>query len=123
VLKCPTEVVLLAMIYQQTTGWVMRHLQMAKKITKSHSIHSEGFLSDPREFSEIWNLYVKNIIFAYSLPTSTSTWYSNYHNRPSRYISRELKLENINKKKPLLNKAIINQRSLNHSIEYNYIPE
>jgi hypothetical protein len=48
---------------------------------------------------EIWNLYVKNIIFVYSLPMSTSTWCSNYCNRPGGYMSRELKLENIKYRK------------------------
>jgi hypothetical protein len=52
-----------------------------------------------REFSEMWNLYVKNIIFACSLPMSTSTWRSDLRNRPGRYMSEELKSENINKKK------------------------
>jgi hypothetical protein len=78
---------------------VIMYLQITKKITMSHLIGSEGFWSDSREFSEMWTLYVKNIIFAYSLPMSTSTWYSNYLNRPSRYMSRELQLENINKKR------------------------
>jgi hypothetical protein len=31
---------------------------------------------------EIQNLYVKNIIFACSLPMTTSTWHSDHHNRP-----------------------------------------
>jgi hypothetical protein len=77
----------------------MRHLQMAEKITKSHLIGLEGFWSDLREFSEIWTLYAKNIMFACSLPTSTSTWRSNHRNRPGGYMSGELKSENINKKK------------------------
>jgi hypothetical protein len=47
--------------------------------------------------SEIWNLYAKNIIFAWSLPISTSTWHSNHCNRPSGYMHGELKSENINK--------------------------
>jgi hypothetical protein len=38
-------------------------------------------------------------------------------------MSGELKSENINKKRPPLDKAIIQQRSLNCPIEYNYIPE
>jgi hypothetical protein len=71
----------------------------------------------------MWNLYVKNIIFAYSLPMSTNTWHSDHCNRPGGYMSGELKSENINKKKPPLNKAMIQQRSLNYPIEYNYIPE
>jgi hypothetical protein len=69
---------------------------MAKKITKSYPIGSERFQSISKKVFEMWNLYVKNIIFACSLPTSTSTWYSNYCNRPSGYISRKLKSENIN---------------------------
>jgi hypothetical protein len=52
-----------------------------------------------REFSEIWKLYMKNIIFAYSQPTSMSTWYSDYGNGPAGYLTRELKSENINQKK------------------------
>jgi hypothetical protein len=47
----------------------------------------------------MWNLYVKNIIFAYSLPMSTSTWHSDHRNGPGGYMSGELKTENINKEK------------------------
>jgi hypothetical protein len=83
----------------------------------------KGFSVILREFSEMWNSYVKNIMFACSLPISTSTWHSNHHNGPSRYMSGELESENINIKKALLNKAIIQQRSLNYPIEYNYILE
>jgi hypothetical protein len=60
-----------------------------------------------REFSEMWNLYVKNIIFVYWLPMSTSTWCSNHHNGPGGYMSGELRSENINKKKAPLDKAMI----------------
>jgi hypothetical protein len=70
-----------------------------EKIPKSHPIGSEGFRSNSREFSEMWNLYAKNIMFACSLTTSTSTWCSDYCNGPSGYMSGELKSENINKKK------------------------
>jgi hypothetical protein len=42
---------------------------------------------------------MKNIIFTYSLPMSTSTWHSDHHNGPSGYMSRELKLENIKYRK------------------------
>jgi hypothetical protein len=62
---------------------------MAKNITRSYLISLEGFQTDPIEFS-------KNMEFASSLPTSTSTWCSDSHNGPSRYICGELKLENIN---------------------------
>jgi hypothetical protein len=79
-------------------GLVMTHLQMTEKITNSHPIGSEGFQSNSREFSEIWNLYIKNIMFACSLPTSTSTWQSDHYNGPGGYMSGELKSENINKK-------------------------
>jgi hypothetical protein len=44
---------------------------------------------------EIRNLYVKNIMFACSLPMSTSTWHSDHCNRPGGYMSGELKSENI----------------------------
>jgi hypothetical protein len=44
-------------------------------------------------------LYAKNIMFACSLPMSTSTWHSDHHNGPGRYMSGELKTENINKEK------------------------
>jgi hypothetical protein len=59
----------------------------------------KGFRVILGEFSKMWNLYMRNIMFAYSLPMSTSTWHSDYCNRPGRYMSRELKLENINKRK------------------------
>jgi hypothetical protein len=59
------------------------------------------------EFPEMWNLYAKNIMFASSLPTSTSTWCSNHRNGPGGYMSGELKSENIKKKKTPLDKAII----------------
>jgi hypothetical protein len=48
---------------------------------------------------EIRNLYAKNIMFACSQPTSTSTWRSNHRNRPGRYMSGELKSENIKYRK------------------------
>jgi hypothetical protein len=81
------------------TRLVMMYLQITEKITISHLIGLEDFWSDSREFSEIWTLYAKNIMFACSLPMSTSTWHSNYLNRPSRYMSGELQSENINKKR------------------------
>jgi hypothetical protein len=87
------------MTYQQMMSLVMTHEEMTEKITKSHPIGLERFQSDPREFSEMWSLYVKNIMFVYSLPISTSTWHSNHCNGPGGYMSRELKSENINKKK------------------------
>jgi hypothetical protein len=70
----------------------------------------KGFGAILSEFSKIRKLYVKNIMFAYSLPMSTSTWHSDHCNRPGGYMSGELKSENINKKKALLDKAIIQQR-------------
>jgi hypothetical protein len=48
---------------------------------------------------KIWNLYAKNITFACSLPTSTSTWRSDHRIRPGGYMSGELKSENINMEK------------------------
>jgi hypothetical protein len=58
----------------------------------------------------MWNVYVKNIMFAYSLPMSTSTWHSNHCNGPGGYMSGELKSENINMEKALLKEAIIQQK-------------
>jgi hypothetical protein len=69
--------------------------KMAKRITRSYLIGFGIFWSICTNKFKIWNLYVKNIIFACSLPMSTSTWHSNYHNRPGGNMSRELKLENI----------------------------
>jgi hypothetical protein len=69
---------------------------MAKKTTESHPIGSERFRSVFEKVFKIWNLYAKNIIFAYSLLMSTSTWHSDHRNGPSGYMSGELKSENIN---------------------------
>jgi hypothetical protein len=44
---------------------VIIHIQMAEKITKSYPISLEGFWHDSeKSFLKIWNLYMKNIIFA-----------------------------------------------------------
>jgi hypothetical protein len=48
---------------------------------------------------EIQNLYAKNMTFACSLPTSTSTWRSDHRIGPGGYMSGELKSENINTEK------------------------
>jgi hypothetical protein len=49
--------------------------RMAKRITRGHPIGLGMFWSVYTNTFEIWNLYAKNIIFAYSLPTLTSnTW-------------------------------------------------
>jgi hypothetical protein len=72
---------------------------MAEKITKSYPIGSEQFQSILMNNFKIRNLYAKNITFACSLPTSTSTWHSDHCIRPSGYMSGELKSENINTKK------------------------
>jgi hypothetical protein len=73
--------------------------EMAERITRSYLIALGPFWSIYTDKFKIWNLYVKNIIFAYSLPTSTSTWHSNHCNRPAGYMSRELKSENIKYRK------------------------
>jgi hypothetical protein len=73
--------------------------EMAKRITRSHLIGLGTFWSICTDKFEIQNLYVKNIMFACSLPTSTSTWHSNHCNRPGGYISGELKSENIKYRK------------------------
>jgi hypothetical protein len=68
---------------------------MAERITKYHPIGLEEFQSILANNFKIRNVYVKNIMFACSLLTSTSTWHSDYHNRPGGYMSRELKSEII----------------------------
>jgi hypothetical protein len=61
---------------------------------------------------KIRNLYAKNIMFACSLPTSTSTWRSNHRIRPGGYMSGELKSENINtEKSPHSKKPSSSERS------------
>jgi hypothetical protein len=72
---------------------------MAENITKSHLIGSQRFRSISDNILEIWNLYAKNIMFACSLPMSTSTWHSDHHNGPGGYMSGELNSENINTEK------------------------
>jgi Na+-transporting NADH:ubiquinone oxidoreductase subunit NqrF len=68
---------------------------MAKRITKCHLIGSEGFQSIWMNNFKIQNLYMKNIMFACSLPMSSSTWHSDHSNGPGGYMSRVLKSENI----------------------------
>jgi hypothetical protein len=77
----------------------MTPARMAERITKCHPISSEGFRSIWTNNFKIWNLYMKNIMFAYSLPTLTSTWHSDHHNGPGGYMSGELKSENIKYRK------------------------
>jgi hypothetical protein len=72
---------------------------MAERITKCYPIGSEKFWSIWANNFEIQNLYTKNIIFACSLPTSTSTWHSDHRIGPGGYMSGELKSENINMEK------------------------
>jgi hypothetical protein len=72
---------------------------MAERITKCYLIGLERFQSIWINNFEIWNLYVKNIMFVYSLPTSTSTWHSDHCNGPGGYMSGELKSENIKYRK------------------------
>jgi hypothetical protein len=65
---------------------------------------------------------MKNIMFAYSLPMSTSTWHSDYCSRPGGYMSGELKLEKHKYRKiPYLKKLLSSTDHLNHPINYNYI--
>jgi hypothetical protein len=68
---------------------------MAERITKYYPIGLGRFWSICINNFEIWNLNVKNIMFAYSLPMSTSTWHFDHHHRPGGYMSGELKSENI----------------------------
>jgi hypothetical protein len=67
----------------------------AERITKGHPIGFGTFGSVCTGKIEIRNLYAKNIMFACSLPTSTSTWRSDHRNVPGGYMSGELKSENI----------------------------
>jgi hypothetical protein len=69
--------------------------EIAERIPRGYPISLGIFWSIYTNKFKIWNLYAKNIIFAYSLPTSTSTWHSDHCSRPGGYMSRELKLENI----------------------------
>jgi hypothetical protein len=69
--------------------------EIAERITRSYMIGLGIFWSICTNKLEIKNLYAKDIMFVCSLPTSTSTWYSNYHKGPGGYISGELKSENI----------------------------
>jgi hypothetical protein len=73
--------------------------ETAERITKSHPIGSERFWSVCTDNFEMRNLYAKNIMFACSLPTSTSTWRSEHRNGPGGYMSGELKSENIKYRK------------------------
>jgi hypothetical protein len=72
---------------------------MAERITRSHLIGLGIFWSVCTDKFEIRKLYAKNIMFACSLPTSTSTWRSDHRNGPGGYMSRELKSENIKYRK------------------------
>jgi hypothetical protein len=73
--------------------------EMAERITRHHPIGLGIVWSICSDKFEIQNLYVKNIMFAYSLPMSISTWYSNHCNGPGGYMSGELKSENIKYRK------------------------
>jgi hypothetical protein len=69
--------------------------EMAERITRSHPIGVGMFWRVCTNKFEIQNLYAKNIMFVCSLPMSTSTQHSDYHNGPGGYMSGELKSENI----------------------------
>jgi hypothetical protein len=73
--------------------------KMAERITRSHPIGLGTFWSICTNKFEIQNLYMKNIMFACPLPTSTSTWHSEHRNGPGGYMSGELKSENIKYRK------------------------
>jgi hypothetical protein len=77
----------------------MTHVRTTEKITTSHPIGSEQFWNVCVNNFEIRILYAKNITFACSLPTSTSTWHSDHRIGPGGYMSGELKSENINTEK------------------------
>jgi hypothetical protein len=67
--------------------------EMAERITRSYPIGLGIFWSICTDKFKIRNLYVKNIMFAYSLLTLTSTWRSDHHNGPGGYMSGQLKSE------------------------------
>jgi hypothetical protein len=73
--------------------------EMGEKITRSHRIGSERSQSISGKVFKMWKLYPKNVMFACSLPMSTSTWCSDHCNGPGAYMSGEFKSENINTKK------------------------
>jgi hypothetical protein len=69
---------------------------------------------------EIWILNMTMIMFSYSLPTSTTTWYSDYCKGPGGYMSGELKSENIKYRKvPHLKKLLSSNKTYNCPIIYN----
>jgi hypothetical protein len=73
VLKCPMEALLLAIMHQQTTSSVMRHLRTAKKITRIHPIGSEGFRSDSeRVFRNVE--FVCEKYYVYMLSTNVTQY-------------------------------------------------
>jgi hypothetical protein len=88
----------------------MTHVRTAERITKCHPIGSERFWSVWANNFEIRKLNAKNITFAYSLPTSTSTWRSDHRIGPGGYMSGELKSENINMEKAPTRRSIIQQQ-------------
>jgi hypothetical protein len=83
----------------------------AERITRGHPISLRASWSVCTAKFEIRNLYAKNIMFACSLPMSTSTWRSEHRNGPGGYMSGQLKSENRkNIEKPPLKEAIIQQK-------------
>jgi hypothetical protein len=82
----------------------------------------KGFWNICTDDFKIQNLYVKNIMFAYSLPMSTSTWCSDHCNGPAGYISGELKSEKHKYgKSPHLKKPSSSTNHSNYPINYNYV--
>jgi hypothetical protein len=97
---------------------------MAERITRSHPIGLGIFWSICTNKFEIWNLCVKNIIFACSLPMSTSTWRSDHRNRPGGYMSGELKSEKYKiLKSPHSKKQSSRKKTHNYPIIYNQVLE
>jgi hypothetical protein len=98
--------------------------KIAERITRGHAIGLGTFWSICTDKFKIWNLYAKNIMFACSLPTLTSTWHSDHCNGPGGYMSGELRSENIKlSKSPYLRKLSSSNKNYNYPIIYNRVPE
>jgi hypothetical protein len=80
-------------------GFGKRHIyERPRRSPRVTRLVQRGFGAFERIISKS-GMYAKNITFACSLPTSTSTWRSDHRIGPGGYMSGELKSENINTEK------------------------